>query len=234
MSFWETGNYIRSFGMALPKGEHKLSWRWVKDYSVSEGADRATLHQLVVTGLGEGDNTCTPCAAGTCGNQGIEACPVCSPATRSPSAGATSCVACEVAPDSAHHVGPHDWPGAGSTDACGWECNEGYCSQDGSPRCPAGLPCPPGMCCASNAGCFIPTVEAVRNGLSPATLQMLQSCLTLIPVDAGAASQTLNVAARLLGPNGAWKSRGEAYPPRSAKPTSTKGQAMDDALAKVP
>ena len=51
---WQTGSYIQSFGMAVPAGEHKFTWRWVKDYSMSEGADRATLHQILITGTGKG------------------------------------------------------------------------------------------------------------------------------------------------------------------------------------
>ena len=30
-----TGMFLRRFGVLLPAGEHKLSWSWVKDYSVT-------------------------------------------------------------------------------------------------------------------------------------------------------------------------------------------------------
>ena len=48
---------------------------------MSDGIDRATIHQLVITGLGQQDNACTPCPAGSCGNGGLASCPTCSPST---------------------------------------------------------------------------------------------------------------------------------------------------------
>ena len=32
--WWSSGMFLRRFGVLLPAGEHKLSWSWVKDYSV--------------------------------------------------------------------------------------------------------------------------------------------------------------------------------------------------------
>ena len=46
-TFWSMGVAQRRFGMLLPAGEHKLSWKWVKDFSVSENDDRATIHQAM-------------------------------------------------------------------------------------------------------------------------------------------------------------------------------------------
>ena len=41
---------------------------------------------------------------------------------------------------------------------------------------------------------------------------MLRSCLDLIPVEVENAQSTLDVATRLLGPGGLWKSRDELVP----------------------
>ena len=208
---------------------------------MSEGSDRATLQQLVVTGLGAADSQCSGCPAGSCGTAGaVEGCSVCPPSSKSKEIGSIKCDKCDPAPDSAHHVGPPEWPAVGNTDTCGWECSEGYCSRDGTPRCPASMSCPAGMCCATSDGCTIPSIDAVRNGLSPATLQMLTTCLKLIPVDVVSASVTLDVATRLLGSGGLWRSRGEALGENSKAIveamqvlSSSKGEAIDGLLGKI-
>lgn len=59
-TWWSTGNFISGVVVVLPPGEHKLTWSWVKDWSLSGGEDKATLHEILITGTPD-DATCTDC-----------------------------------------------------------------------------------------------------------------------------------------------------------------------------
>ena len=59
---------------------------------MSSNDDRATLHQLLITGTAH-DSDCTPCPTGMCGSGGAMGCNVCAKGTSNPSAGALECQA---------------------------------------------------------------------------------------------------------------------------------------------
>jgi hypothetical protein len=214
----------------LPAGEHKLSWSWVKDYSVSENDDRATLHQLLITGTSR-DAECTPCPAGTCGNGGALGCSVCPKGATNPSTGAVTCQACEGKPAHASWTGPHKWPligNAGSPDTCPWGCDDAY-----SVRGPRTADCPDNMCCALPGACNLPSPDAVADGRPPATMQMLTNCLALTPIDQDTGKDTVNTINTLLGATGVYVNHDvpvEGLQTRGDVVRSVAGQTFADVL----
>mmetsp|Transcript_34305 Transcript_34305/g.107475 ORF Transcript_34305/g.107475 Transcript_34305/m.107475 type:complete len:787 (-) Transcript_34305:21-2381(-) len=181
-TWWQNGRTFRRYTTILPKGEHELIWAWVKDFSLSSYDDRATLHELMITGTGR-DSTCSRCPPGTCGSGGAGGCTVCPINSFSARDGSVSCSLCAGKPEQASWSGPVGWPRQGNTGGggtCPWTCLEGYDNGGGS--------CPRDACCAQPGRCDLPSWSLVSTGYPLPSMQMLSNCLQMVPVDENIAS----------------------------------------------
>mmetsp|Transcript_45745 Transcript_45745/g.108416 ORF Transcript_45745/g.108416 Transcript_45745/m.108416 type:complete len:1782 (-) Transcript_45745:139-5484(-) len=203
-TWWSTGNFISGVVVVLPPGEHKLTWSWVKDWSLSGGEDKATLHEILITGTPD-DATCTDCEPGFCGNGGLAGCVVCPRSQKSADKGSTQCVPCGNSPEGTVYTGPADWPFSGNAATCDWGCTPGFCSSSGgTSRCSETTTCPPGQCCPHRGQCYLPTLEMVEDGEWPITMEMLRNCLDLTPFNAETASKTQNILRGFLDQDGVY------------------------------
>eukprot|EP00286_Rhodomonas_abbreviata_P025551 CAMPEP_0181300836 /NCGR_PEP_ID=MMETSP1101-20121128/7101_1 /TAXON_ID=46948 /ORGANISM="Rhodomonas abbreviata, Strain Caron Lab Isolate" /LENGTH=1721 /DNA_ID=CAMNT_0023406097 /DNA_START=152 /DNA_END=5313 /DNA_ORIENTATION=+ len=201
-TWWTTGEFLQGVAVGLPAGEHKLSWSWVKDWSLSGGNDKATLHEILITGTAS-DDECNACPAGFCGNGGLRGCDVCPRAMKAPSPASTQCEPCGMSPEGTVYTGPERWPQEGNTQTCQWGCTKGFCSSEGgTSACSSTTSCPPNKCCPHRGQCYLPTVEQVADGEWPVTMEMLRNCLDLTPLDSDVASATQSVVRSFLDRDG--------------------------------
>jgi len=87
---WTTANF------SLSAGYHVIKWIYYKDYSETQGDDRAWIKSIQVTGLSRGQMSCYPCGPGQySASAGQSSCSLCDANTHSnQEMGSTGCVAC--------------------------------------------------------------------------------------------------------------------------------------------
>ncbi|KAJ1469903.1 hypothetical protein T484DRAFT_1850011, partial [Baffinella frigidus] len=144
---------------------------------------------------------------------------------------AVECASCAMKPSASEFIPPAAWPFAGNTVTCSWRCSTGYYAAG---QCSSGTTCPPGKCCAELGKCLLPSRAEVEAGQSPASLQMLKSCVAMVETGQTPASlQMLKSCVamsvtNLLGDRGAyalydfpirlcWRSRGAHIQQASVK-----------------